>query len=124
MMLIWPAHVVSAAVKASTSGGEPLGNCGMDSEQKDPGLCHWASALNRNLPEVFVERDHDASFGLREIQQVDIACSSEIRAYPQNVVTAGSKCLYDRLRKVLIGEEAHLRWNRERLVFVGEIAGV
>jgi hypothetical protein len=39
-------------------------------------------------------------------------------------VATGSKCLYNRLRKVLIGEEAHLGWNRERLVFVGEIAGV
>jgi hypothetical protein len=39
-------------------------------------------------------------------------------------VTAGSQCLYDRLRKVLIGEEADLRWNRERLVLVREIAGL
>jgi hypothetical protein len=38
-----------------------------------------------------------------------------------NVVAAGVKRLYDRLRKVLIGEEAHLGWNREHPVFVGEI---
>lgn len=36
----------------------------------------------------------------------------------------GAKRLYDRLRKVLICEEALPRWNRERRVFVSEIAGV
>jgi len=96
----------------------------MDSEQNDPGLCQWVAALNCNLPEVLIERQNDACFGLREIQQGDVAFSGEIRPGPQNVVAAGSKRLYDRLRKVLIGEEAHLGWNRERLVFVGEIAGV
>lgn len=96
----------------------------MDPEQNDPGLCQRALALKRDPPEILVERDHYACFGLREIQQGEIACSGEIRAYPQNVVATGSKRLYDRLRKVLIGEEAHLRRNRERLVFVGEIAGV
>jgi hypothetical protein len=34
-------------------------------------------------------------------------------------VAVGTKCLDDRLRKVLISEEAHLRWNRIGLVFVG-----
>ncbi len=96
----------------------------MNSEQNDPGLCQWVAAVNCNLPEVLIERQHDACFGLREIQQGDIACSGEIRAGPQNFVATSSKRLYDRLRKVLVGEEAHLRWNRERLVFVGEVAGV
>lgn len=96
----------------------------MNSEQNDSGLRQWAAALNCNLPEVLVERQHDAGFGLRKIQQGDIAGSREIRAGPQNIVATSSKRLYDRLRKVLIGEEAHLRWDRERLVFVGEIAGI
>ena len=103
---------------------ESLGSRGMSSEQNDTGLRQWAAALNRNLPEVLVERQHDACFGLREIQQGDVTCSGEIRAGPQNVVATGSKRIYNRLRKVLIGEEENLGWNRERLVLVGEIAGV
>jgi hypothetical protein len=34
-------------------------------------------------------------------------------------VAIGSKRLNDGFRKVLVGEEAHLRWNGERLIFVG-----
>ncbi len=62
--------------------------------------------------------------GLRQIQEGDVSYSGEIGTGPQNVVAASSERLDDRLREVLIGEEAHLRWNRERLVLVGEIAGV
>ena len=53
-----------------------------------------------------------------------VFCSREIRAGPHHVVAPSLKHLYDRLRKVLVGEEPHLRWNRERFVFVGEITGV
>lgn len=103
---------------------ESLGGRGMNSEQNDPGSFQGAPTLNGDLPEVLVERQDDARFGLRPIQQRDVACSGKIHAGPQNVVAIGPKRIYDRLRKVLIGEEAHLRWKRERLVFAGEIAGV
>ncbi len=79
----------------------------MKSEQNDPGLRQRVAALNCNLPEVLIEGQHDACFGFREVQQIDVACSGEIRAGPENVVANGSKRVYDRLRKVLIGEEAH-----------------
>lgn len=39
-------------------------------------------------------------------------------------MTISAKRLHKRLRKVLVGEQAHLRWNWECLVYVGEIAGV
>jgi hypothetical protein len=51
----------------------------MNSEQNDPGLLQWLPALNGDLPEVLVERQDDAGFGLRPIQQRDVACSGEIR---------------------------------------------
>jgi hypothetical protein len=85
---------------------------------------HGSSTLNGNLPEVLVERQHDARFGLRQIQQDDVSCSGEVRADPNYVVAPGSKHLYNRLRKVLAGEKAHLRWKGVSLVFVGEIAGI
>lgn len=50
--------------------------------------------------------------------------SGAISARPKNVVAAGATCLDARLRKVLVSEEAHLRWNRIGLVFVGQVAGV
>ncbi len=66
----------------------------MDSEQNDPGLFQRAPTLNGDLPEVLVERQHEARFGLRQIQQSDVACSGEIRTGPRNVVAIGSKRLY------------------------------
>lgn len=72
---------------------DSLGSRGMNSEQNHTGLRQRAAALHCNLPEVLVERQHDACFRLREIQQGDIACSGEIRAGPQNVVATGSKRL-------------------------------
>jgi hypothetical protein len=96
----------------------------MDSEQNDTGLFQRFSPLNGDLPEVLVERQYDTRFRLGQVQEDDVLRSREIRPGPQNIVTVGSKSLDDRLREVLVGEEAHLRWNRVRLVFVGEIAGV
>src|ERR1044071_184707 len=94
----------------------------MDSEQNDTGLFQWVSALNGNLPEVLLERQHDARLCFGQVQEGDVFRSREISAGPQNVVTLGSKIVDNRLREVLVGEKAHLRWNRECLVFVGEIA--
>ena len=96
----------------------------MNSEQNDSGFFQRAPALNGDLPEVLVEGQHDTRLGLGPIQQGDVAYSGQIRASPQNIVAVSPKRLYDRLWKVLIGEKALLRWNRERLVFVGEVARV
>ena len=63
-------------------------------------------------------------FGFRQIQQDDIPCSRVIHASPQDVAAFGSKRPNNRLRKVLVGEEVHLRRNWERLIFVGQVTGV
>jgi hypothetical protein len=39
-------------------------------------------------------------------------------------VLGSAKLLDARLRKVLVSKDAHLRWNRIALVFVGQVAGV
>ena len=39
----------------------------MNPEQNDPGLFQGASALNRDSPEVFVDRQHDTRVGLGQI---------------------------------------------------------
>lgn len=75
-----------------------------------------AATLNCDLPEVLFERQHNAPFGLRPIQQGEAADSGQIHARPQNVVALGTKRLYNALRKVLIGEEAHLRGNWKRFI--------
>jgi hypothetical protein len=75
---------------------ETLGIRGMKSEQNDTGLRQWAAALNCNLPEVLVERQHDSCFGLREIQQGDVACSGEIRASPPSTLESGTLCIRGR----------------------------
>jgi hypothetical protein len=43
---------------------------------------------------------------------------------PKDIVAATAQCFDDWLRKVLVSEQAHLRWNRIGLVFVGQVAGV
>ena len=96
----------------------------MNSEQNDAGSFQRDPALNGNLPEVLIERQHDARFGFGQIQKYDVFPSRAIGAGPKYIVAAGAKRLDDWLRKVLIGEEAHLRGNRIGLVFVGQVAGV
>jgi len=124
MMLIWPAHVAFAAEKASTSGASVAGVAGWIRNRTTPDCVSRGAALHRDLREVLVEGQDDASLGLRQFQQDDIACSGEVRSNPQAVVPAGSKRVHDGLRNAVIGEEPQLRRDRERLVSVGEVGGV
>jgi hypothetical protein len=50
--------------------------------------------------------------------------SSAVSAGPKYIVAVGAKRLDIRPRKVLASEQAHLRWNRIGLVFVGHVTGV
>ena len=47
-----------------------------------------------------------------------------IRPGPKHIVPFGAKRLDNRLRKVFVGEEAHLCRNRIGLIFVGQVAGI
>ena len=46
---------------------EILGNGGMNSEQNDAGFLQRGSVLNGNLPEILIERQHDARFGFGQV---------------------------------------------------------
>lgn len=124
MMLMCPAQTVFATTNARTSGASLSGVRRMNPEQNNPGLFQWTSTLNSDLPKVFVKRQYDAGFGFRQIQQDGVRCARVIHASPQDIVALGSKRLNNRLRKVLVGEEEHLRRNWEGLIFVGQITGV
>ena len=123
-MLMCPAaHAVSAAANARPNGAS-LWSRGMNSEQNDSGSFQWAPILNGDLSQVFVERQHDACFGLRQIQQGHVACSSEDRCGPTE--RRGHRPEAN-LRSA--SESSHRRGgaptlDRECLVFVGDIAGV
>lgn len=80
--------------------------------------------MDGNLPEVPIQRQHDARFGFGQIQQGGILPTGAIGSSPKHVVAIGAKRLDNRLRKVLGGEEAPLRGNRIGLVFAGQVAGV
>lgn len=56
----------------------------MDPEKNNSGLYQWAPALNGDLPKVLVERQDDARFGLRPIQQRDVGSSGEIGTGPRS----------------------------------------
>jgi len=80
--------------------------------------------LNGDLPEVLIERQHDACFGFGQVQKNNVFPSGAISPGPKDIVAATAQCFDDWLRKVLVSEQAHLRWNRIGLVFVGQVAGV
>ena len=63
----------------------------MNSEQNDSGLFQRWSTLKSDLPKVLVERQHDARFRFRQIQQDQVSGSGEIRARPQNIVALGAQ---------------------------------
>ena len=54
----------------------------MRMEQNNTRLLQRSSPLQRDLPEVLVERQHDASLGLGEFDQGCIGPSGEVRASP------------------------------------------
>ena len=96
----------------------------MDPKQDDAGSFERNSALYSNLPEVLIQRQHDARFGFGEVQEDSILPSAAIGPSPKYIAAVGAKRIDNRLRKVLVGQETHLRGNRKGLVFVGQVAGV
>lgn len=80
--------------------------------------------LNGNLPEVLIQRQHDTPLGFGKVQKDNILPSRAIGPGPKDIVAVGAKRLDNRPRKVLVSEDAHLRWNRIGLVFVRQVAGI
>ena len=103
---------------------EIAGGRGMDSKQDDTRLRESNTALDGNLPEVFIQRQQDARRRFGEVQQGGVLPAGAIGSSPQHVVAGGSQQFDNRPRKVLVGEEAHLSGNRIGLVFVGQVTGV
>src|ERR1035437_9546694 len=103
---------------------EILGSRRMDPNQDDAGSFERNSALYSNLPEVLIQRQHDARFGFGEVQEDSILPPAAIGPSPKYIAAVGAKRIDNRLRKVLVGQETHLRGNRKGLVFVGQVAGV
>jgi len=83
-----------------------------------------STSLNGDLPKLLVERNHDSSLGFCQFQQGKVFGARKIRPRPQNIVVIGAQRLYNLPRKILVGEETRLRWNRKRFVFVGEVTGI
>ena len=96
----------------------------MNPKQDHAGLFERNPALNGNLPEVLVQRQHDTAFGFGQVQKGGVVPSGAIGPGPKHIMKAGAKRLDDRFRKVLVSQETHLRWNRIGLVFVGQVAGI
>lgn len=103
---------------------ECRGRCGVHAEQNYPRMSHGTSTLHRNLPEIFVERQHYARFRFRQFQKNGVSRSGTVCPSPQHIMTLRTKFLDDRLRKVLVGKDAHLRGDWKSPEFVREKAGV
>jgi hypothetical protein len=80
----------------------------MSSKQDDARLFERNPALHGNLPEVLVQHQQDAGLGFGKIQQDGILPSGAIGPGPKHIMAAGAKGLDDRLREVLVSEQALL----------------
>ena len=80
----------------------------MSAKQDDARLFERNPALNGNLPEVFVQRQHDAGLGFGEVQKDRVFPPDAIGPSPKHIMAAGGKGLDDRLREVLVSEQALL----------------
>src|ERR1035437_5717598 len=96
----------------------------MDPKQDDAGSFERNSALYSNLPEVLIQRQHDARFGFGEVQEDRLLPSAAMRPSPKYIATVGARRIDNQIRKVLVCQKTHLRGNRKGLVFVGQVAGV
>ena len=116
-----PAHVLFASTNSFASGSI-FADHRINPVWNHAGLIQRDPALNGNLPEVLIERHHDARFGFGRVQENYIAPSGAIRPGPKDIVADGAKPLHDWLRKVFVREDTHLRWNRISLVCVARLA--
>ena len=80
----------------------------MSAKQDDARLFERNPALNGNLPEVLVQCQHDAGLGFGEVRKDRILPSGAIGPGPKHIMAAGAKGLDDRLREVLVSEQALL----------------
>ncbi len=96
----------------------------MNPEQNDTGSLERDPSLNGDLPEIFIECQYDSRFRFGQLQQYDVFPTRATYAGPKDVMAVSTKRLYDRLRKILVSEKAHLRRNWVGLVLAGQVAGV
>jgi len=79
----------------------------VDPEKNDASLNQRGLALERDLPEVLVERQEDSALGIGQIRQVGICYPGEVRSCLKDVVTGFAQRINNRLREVLVREESH-----------------
>lgn len=99
---------------------EILGSGGTNSEQNDTGLFEWNPALNGNLPEVLIQREHDARFSLGAVQEGNVLPSRAVSPGPKYIVAP--RCATPPtigFGKFSSARKRILRWNRIDLEFVG-----
>jgi Sigma-70, region 4/Sigma-70 region 3 len=97
---------------------------GVDSEKYNTRLFQRGAALDGNLPEVLIQRQHDACFRLGAFEEGDVFPPDAICPCPQDIVAMIAKRVDNRPGEVLVGEYAHLRRDRISFVFVSEVACV
>jgi hypothetical protein len=76
----------------------------MNPKQNYAGSYQRLPSLQCELPKVFVEREEDSAFDLRNIQQYRIAFRRAVGSGPQDVVAIVTQGLNGSLGKILIGE--------------------
>lgn len=77
-------------------------SCGMDSKNDNTRPFQWGTTLQRNLPEVIVERKNDARLRFGDFQQTTISPARVLCPGPTNVMAGLSKLLNKRPGKILV----------------------
>ena len=79
----------------------------MDTKQNHAAPLERLAALDRNLPEIFVERQQHPSICFSDIEQSAVSSAGSVGPHPEYVVARQSQCLHSRQREVLIREKMH-----------------
>lgn len=101
-----------------------FGNRRKRAKQDYAAALKWNRPLKGNLPEVFVERQDDASIRFGAFEQRSILEARTIGPCPKNVVVLPAYLLDDWSREVFIRQKSHSGWDGVSFVLVREVARV
>lgn len=80
----------------------------MHANQNDTTSPHPFLPLNRDLPEILVQREQDAAPGFGPLKNVFVAGAWKIPARPQNIMVGKTHVFDNPAREILIRENLHL----------------
>jgi hypothetical protein len=118
------AEVRDALQRRGSDGGNAVRRRGNHAKQNDPALCRQTESKGQ-LPEILIECQNEAAFGLGEPQYALIGASRKLRSNPHDVMTFLPEYFYGLAWEIFVREEPHRSANdRIELLGVKHAAGI